>query len=509
MKKLTALLLAVLMLSLSLSGCQISRRLGEESGTEDGQSGESGETAVDPAVYDDVCVTAGGRDFTVAEMDFLYRKLLWSVYHSLYSNYGDSVAAILDPSKSLDEQYYTQGVSWNDYLTQYTLYSLRSVASLVSDAAAQGYAYSEGVAESVAIQKANLADAAQQAGLTEEEYLTQTYGPAATMEVFERVVTLIAQAAEYSNFRGNTLRLADGEIRAAYEAERHLYDTVSFRFAYFSGEPEAEEGGDAVEAPSMAESEAADPALMAQAKEKANALAAVKTEEEFVAAVVAGAPEEDKEYYASDEATLIEDIAYDETPDLFSGWLLKENHVYGDTAVIGSDGGYYVFFFLDRTSPDYATVNVRHILFRPEMDESGIASDESWAGAEAKAEAALADYEAGEHTETAFAALAVLRSEDTGTKSGGGLCANVYKGQMVTAFNDWCFDASRAPGGTGIVKSTYGYHVMYFVGEGENYLTAYLGDQMAQSRFEGWMSGLVDATEAVTNDSFAYVGHTL
>ncbi len=505
MKKLTALLLAVLMLCLLLSGCQISRQLGEESGAEDGQSGESGETAVDPAVYDDVCVTAGGRDFTVAEMDFLYRKLLWSVYYSLYSNYGDSVAAILDPSKSLDEQYYTQDVSWNDYLTQYTLYSLRNVASLVSDAAAQGYAYSEGVAGSVAAQKTNLADAAQQAGLTGEEYLAQTYGPAATMEVFERVVTLIAQAAEYSDFRGNALRLADGEIRAAYEAESYLYDTVSFRFAYFSGEPEQEETEDA----SGAESGAADLTLMAQAEEKANALAAVKTEEEFVAAVVAGVPEEEKEYYESDEATLIEDIAYDDTPDIFSGWLLKENHVYGDTTVIESDGGYYVFFFLDRTSPDYATVNVRHILFQPETDESGIASDESWAGAEAEAEAALAEYESGERTETAFAALAVLRSEDTGTKSDGGLCANVYKGQMVTAFDDWCFDASRTPGGTGVVKSTYGYHVMYFVGEGENYLTAYLGDQMAQSRFEGWMSDLIDATEAVTNDSFAYVGHTL
>ncbi|HNW05330.1 MAG TPA: peptidylprolyl isomerase [Oscillospiraceae bacterium] len=511
MKKLIAILLAALMLSMSLSGCEISRQLGEESGAEDGQSGESGEPAVDPAVYDDVCVTAGGREFTVAEMDFLYRKLLWSVYNSLYSNYGDSVSGILDPTKSLDEQYYTQDVSWNDYLTQYTLYSLKSVAALLNEAEAQSYAYSEDVAESVAAQKTNLTDAAQQVGLTEEAYLTETYGPAATAEVFERVVTLIAQATEYSNFRRDALALTDEEIRAAYEAESYLYDTVSFRFAFFSGAPAEEESESAAEASSQAaESEAAaDPALMAQAEEKANALAAAKTEEEFVAAVLAGAPEEDKEYYETDEATLIEDLAYGDVPETFSGWLFQEGHALGDTTVIESDSGYYVFFFLDRDSPDYATVNVRHILFQPETDESGIASDENWAAAEAEAEAALAEYKAGEQTEAAFATLAALRSEDGGTKANGGLCENVYKGQMVTAFDDWCYDETRAPGGTGIVKSTYGYHVMYFVGEGQNYLTAYLGDQMAQDQFDGWMSGLTDATEAVTNDSFAYVGHTL
>jgi len=38
---------------------------------------------------------------------------------------------------------------------------------------------------------------------------------------------------------------------------------------------------------------------------------------------------------------------------------------------------------------------------------------------------------------------------------------------MVPEFNDWCFDASRAYGDTGLVKTTYGYHVMYFVGSEE------------------------------------------
>ena len=34
---------------------------------------------------------------------------------------------------------------------------------------------------------------------------------------------------------------------------------------------------------------------------------------------------------------------------------------------------------------------------------------------------------------------------------------------MVQAFNDWCFDESRKAGDYGLVKTEYGYHVMYFV----------------------------------------------
>ena len=42
---------------------------------------------------------------------------------------------------------------------------------------------------------------------------------------------------------------------------------------------------------------------------------------------------------------------------------------------------------------------------------------------------------------------------------------------MVKEFNDWCFDAAREPGDTGLVKTQYGYHVMYFVGKQEAWIS--------------------------------------
>ena len=34
---------------------------------------------------------------------------------------------------------------------------------------------------------------------------------------------------------------------------------------------------------------------------------------------------------------------------------------------------------------------------------------------------------------------------------------------MVPVIENWCFDASRQTGDYGIVKTSYGYHIMYFV----------------------------------------------
>ena len=67
------------------------------------------------------------------------------------------------------------------------------------------------------------------------------------------------------------------------------------------------------------------------------------------------------------------------------------------------------------------------------------------------------------------AALAMEHSSDS-SKYTGGLYTEVYHDQMVTTFNDWCFDPARQTGDTGIIHNeSTGYHVMYFVGYDQPY----------------------------------------
>lgn len=119
-------------------------------------------------------------------------------------------------------------------------------------------------------------------------------------------------------------------------------------------------------------------------------------------------------------------------------------------------------------SKDDTFVDVRHILLMVEGGTTGedgttTYTDEEWEACRLKAQAVLDEWLAGAKTEDSFAALATEKTEDPGSQSTGGLYEKVYPGQMVTAFNDWCFDASRQPGDYGLVKTEYGYHVMYFV----------------------------------------------
>ena len=56
----------------------------------------------------------------------------------------------------------------------------------------------------------------------------------------------------------------------------------------------------------------------------------------------------------------------------------------------------------------------------------------------------------------------------TGSVENGGLYEDIYPGKMVDEFDAWCFDPARQPGDTGIVKTSYGYHIMYFSSTGEH-----------------------------------------
>ena len=107
-------------------------------------------------------------------------------------------------------------------------------------------------------------------------------------------------------------------------------------------------------------------------------------------------------------------------------------------------------------------VNVRHILIQAEDPSNA----DSMAAAKVRAEDLYAQWQA-DPTEDNFINMAGTHTEDPGSQGTGGLYEDIYPGQMVTNFNDWCFDEARQPGDHGIVETKYGYHIMYFVGDSE------------------------------------------
>ena len=128
----------------------------------------------------------------------------------------------------------------------------------------------------------------------------------------------------------------------------------------------------------------------------------------------------------------------------------------------------------DLEKTDERWVDVRHILIQPESaDGSGTFTDADWAAAEKKANEVLNEWLTKHPDEDGFSVLAQVYSTDPGSAANGGLYEDVKQGDMVPEFDAWCFDVTRKAGDYGIVKTTYGYHIMYFVGSAPGwYLTA-------------------------------------
>lgn len=121
-------------------------------------------------------------------------------------------------------------------------------------------------------------------------------------------------------------------------------------------------------------------------------------------------------------------------------------------------------------------VDVRHILIQPEgctKDEYGyvIATDDQWEACRQQAQSILDGWLKEGGTEDAFAALANQHSVDGGSNTNGGLYTEVMAGDMVENFDAWCFDEARKTGDSGLVKSEFGYHIMYFVDSQEIWYT--------------------------------------
>ena len=185
----------------------------------------------------------------------------------------------------------------------------------------------------------------------------------------------------------------------------------------------------------------------------------------------------------------------------YKDWIMSLPEA-GEATVLSNDAGsgFYVVAFRAHDANEYNVANVRHILVQAVADENGEYTDEAKAEAKARAEELYNEWKSGEATEDSFAAMANEYSEDGGSNTKGGLYENVMRGQMVEEFDQFCFEGHKA-GDTAIVYgeslSYAGYHIMYFVGEGENCRDYIARADLSTTDTQAWIDELVAGYEPV------------
>ena len=442
--------------------------------------------------------TIDGEKYTAAEVNFYYQNTyngFMNTYYYVLSYIGLDTAADLnsqlvnDTAASMLEV--DAGITWKEYFQSETLKQMTMVQNGLKNAEAEGFVYPASVQAQYDQIVASLESAAASSGMSIDEYLKNNYGRLITEDVYKTELLRTLQFESYISAYEAGLTYGDAELEEAYKASKSSYDRVAYEMVSISGAVKKESEDD--EDPTEEETEAAKKA----AKEAANKMLDAFKAGTSLSSLADG----------NENATYAKYDAGAYTGDVVTAWLFDDARKSGDSTVLESGSTYYVVSYDDRFREEYNTINVRHILIQPAAgelaaDAEGYEAEQEKLNAEAKAQAEdiLAQWKAGEATEDSFAQLAQEYSVD-GSKYDGGLYTCVYKGQMVSEFEDWCFDSSRKVGDTGIVETPYGFHIMFFSGEDLPRWQALVTTDLAGEDFNAYATELSEGSD-VQRQSF-------
>ena len=471
-----------------------------------------------------VAVTVGEHQLSNAELNYYYIDTI----NNFYSQNGSYAAMFgLDVTVPLDEQIFDEstGETWADYFLESAKNNAATIYALADAAKAAGHTLSEDEVANLD-NMVNTYDAyAVMSGYPDTDtYLKAMYGRGANKKNFRAYVENNMLAESYNTAYSNSLTYEDADLRAAEAENYDLFSSYDYNY-YLVSASRFLEGGTTAEDGTVTYSDAEEAASVAAAEAAAKAIVEsdITTVEAFDAAIAA--MEINSEYEDPVSSITYNAQSYSSIDEDMAQWLSDEARKEGEIGMVANnslsaDGetssvtGYYIMFFRGENENDFPMKNVRHILVQFEggtADEMGNTTytDEEKSAAKTAAETILNEWKSGEATEDSFAALAAERSNDTGSTANGGLYENVYPGQMVTAFNDWCYDESRKAGDTGIVETEYGYHVMFFVGNSqETYRDFQIRNQLASADHATWYNEIV-SNVTVTDGDTKYIAKDL
>lgn len=201
-------------------------------------------------------------------------------------------------------------------------------------------------------------------------------------------------------------------------------------------------------------------------EDRVDKLRKVTNDEDFVRLLtefntIEGMQEPEKTAQSTLKSNLRNDIAFDDdvVEKIFSG-------VEGLTIVIQGADSFYVYFVVEKPSYDSTkTVNVRQLLVNSNQ-YTNLDTAKLWANN-------ILDLYNNDANEETFKKLVLQYSSEESTLYSYGLYRDSKPSELLPNLSTWAYEENRQPGDTTIIASEYGYHIMYFIGDGN---FAFYGD---------------------------------
>lgn len=498
-------------------------------------------------------ITIGEHELNAVELNYFYIDAI-NTYCNQYSYY---ISYIIDTKSPLNAASNTDknGSSWADKFLDMALENIKQTYQLYDLAMKNGFKLPDDEVKGIDTMMSNLEIYAMYYGYKNADvYLRSMYGNGASVENYRAYYEVCTVADCYYQEYSDSLEYDDEALRAYESDKMWQYNSYNYAYYYFTTSSFLT-GGTKGEDGKTTYSDEEKAAAAAVAKELADKLVEGEYEDldTFDKAINTMLTEyfdkkdaktgdttegdktegdktegeEEKEETLKYKSTRKEDQLFSAVNSLFQDWIRgkdatedktedkdddkkEENLVVrqeGDLTVIESSSGtgdsktingYYVLRFGSVNENKFSLKNVRHILVAFEGGKTDSNGNKTYTDAEkeaAKTEAweLLEKFNATDKSEAEFEKLAKEKTDDTGSKENGGLYEDIYPGQMVEKFEDWCYDEARKPGDTGLVETEYGWHIMFFVGDSETTYRDYMVENALRSEeLTEWLNDLVE-----------------
>ena len=426
---------------------------------------------------------ANGHKLSPAMLNYYYV----SGYQEVQNYFGGALSSDIPLS---EQEYSGEGFdTWGDYFIDYAASIAANTYAIYDKAIASGYTISEDGQATIDSEMQMLDLYASYYGYASgDSLLTAQYGNGCNKKNYKEYLTVTTTATEYATEYAEGLTYTDADIAAYYEENNESFDAATYRYyAITPGTLGLEEGEEAIKA--------------CEEAAKAMAEASQGDEQAYLDQVAAYVSEDAADTYDPDTATIREDYSFSSFGDFYADWLSDPARQEGDTSYfVNGTNSCAVIYFIRHEDHTFQMPNVRHILI-----SAADTSDESAMNTAAEqAEDILDEYLAGEQTEEAFAELAKKYSVDNAEN--GGLYENIAPGQMLEAFDAWCYEDGRQVGDTGIVVTEYGYHIMFFSGYGDVYQDYMVENAMRNADYQEWSNAITaDVTYSVNESAKRYM----
>lgn len=463
-----------------------------------------------------VVATVDGQKISIGMYDYYYASIV--SYYEQYASYG---YYSLDTTKDYSKQYTTDDdgnkISWQKFFETEALKEVEQITTYYSKALEEGVTLTSTQKKTIDKQISTLKDSASQNDVSLDQYIKANFGTYCSEDTIRLMLEQYYLSANYKGKFKSETKVTDNDVDKYYNDHKNDYKKIEF---YYIASPY-----DATDDNSKNESIKTAEKIMAKMKDKKSVIALVpEVYSSYIDSQVKSSMEQDstltekkarEEAVKSYESNVVTTVSGSDSPfdDKMNTWLFSDDTKVGSKKYYIDESAGYIYIVLKTSKASVEedeTYTVRHILVAPESGSNSSSStsekteytDEQWAAAKKKADSILAKFNKTDKSEYEFAKLAEQYSTDSASTSSGsndsfgGLYESVTLGQMVPDFEKWSIDDSRKYGDTGIVKSDYGYHIMFFINDCPEYQSKIIA-QIKSDR----LSNVIDKAEVKVHEN--------